>query len=125
MVSLQELPAGAVGAEIRVPFVGTGVRVRSLFGEVPPANDVQDLARKIGVAAAHQWLYLTYDCWGGSIDFVYGFTSTDGILSTPVEDSSLDTVEATYLDLLSQFGITAAHAFHFAPFARGFWGDDD
>jgi hypothetical protein len=77
------------------------------------------------VAAARQWLYLTCDCWGGTIDFVYGFTSTDGVLSTPVEDSSLDTVEATYLDLMSQFGISEEDAFDFAPFGRGFWGDND
>ncbi len=124
-VPLREFPADAVAIQIGAPFLGTGIRFHSLIGKTPAVADVLDLASKIGVAAAPQWIYLTYDCWGGEIDFVYGFTSTDGVLSPPVEDSSWDSVEATYYILMSRFGIGEESARDFAPFTRGFWGEND
>lgn len=77
------LPIGAVWRDIVMPFFGVGVRLPALLGKSPPRAEVETLARQCGVYAAERWLYLTYDCWGGAIDFVYGLGSRDGVPSVP------------------------------------------
>ena len=118
------LPDGAVWREIAAPFEGVGVRLPALVGESPSPDDVQALARQLGVADADYWLYLTYDCWAGAIDFVYGLGSREGVPIPPVEASARDRVTAAYTGLMEQFGVPADRAIGFEPFERGYWGDD-
>jgi hypothetical protein len=117
------LPAGAVWREVVSPFIGVGVRLPALIGKTPAQADVESLARQLGVDAADRWLYLTYDCWGGGIDFVYGFGSRGGQPFGPVEEDALDAVEAAYTSLMAQFGVSAVDALQFKPFERGYWGE--
>jgi hypothetical protein len=106
-------------------FVGVGVRVPTLIDPevIPPLDDVQALARSLGIFAADRWIYLYYVCWGGDIDFVYGLGSRDGALFGPVEESDHGKAEAVYTGLMEDFGISEEDAQRFEPFVRGFWGD--
>jgi hypothetical protein len=118
------LPSGAVWRDIAKPFAGVGVRLPALIGETPAAADVESLTRQLGMDAADCWLYLTYDCWGGSIDFVYGLGSQGGVSFGPVEESALDKVETVYVGLMGRFGLPAEDALRFQPFERGYWGEE-
>jgi hypothetical protein len=121
----EALPEGAVWREITAPFVGVGVRLPTSddLEALPAPDDVQALARSLGVIAANRWLYLHYVCWGGDIDFVYGLGSLDGVPFGPVEESDHDKVEAAYVGLMEHLGIAEADALRFDPFTRGYWGD--
>jgi hypothetical protein len=79
------LPTGAVWQNIVTPFDGVGVRLPAFIGKVPPAAEVEALARQFGLYATERWLYLTYDCWAGYIDFVYGLGSRSGEPFGPVD----------------------------------------
>ena len=118
-----DLPVGAAWRGIAAPFVGVGVRLPALVGEVPPPSDVEAFARQLGIHAAARWLYLTYASWGGNIDFVYGLGSLDGVPIGPVEESAHEKVEVAYTGLMEQFGVSADAAMRFEPFERGYWGD--
>ena len=120
------LPPGAVWREIAVPFSGVGVRLPDSGDErgLPAPADVQALARKLGLDAADYWVYLDYVCWGGEIDFVYGLNSHRGVLFGPVKEDAHKAVEAAYSSLMEQFGVPAELALNFAPFRRGYWGED-
>jgi hypothetical protein len=117
------MPAGAVWREVVSPFIGVGVRLSALIGKTPERADVEALARQLGVDAADRWLYLTYDCWGGKIDFVYGFGSRGGLPFGPVKENGLDAVKATYMSLMAHFGVSPEDALRFKPFERGYWGE--
>jgi hypothetical protein len=117
------LPLGAVWREITSPFSGVGVSLPSLLGNTPARDEVEALARQLGVAAADRWLYLTYVCWAGRIDFVYGLGASGGLPFGPVKEDDQDTVKDTYIRLMAQFGVSAEDALRFAPFQRGFWGE--
>ena len=117
------LPAGAVWREIARPFVGIGVRLPEFVGKSPETQVIQDLANSLGFGGLNMWLYLSYDCWGGRIDFVYGYGLANGKTFGPVEESALDAVEDTYISIMSRLGIDAEEALRFPPFERGFWGE--
>ena len=118
-------PDGAVWRGIAAPFVGVGVRLPTSddLEALPAPDDVQALARSLGIIAANRWLYLHYVCWGGDIDFVYGLGTQDGVPFGPVEESDHDMVEAAYVGLMAHLGISEADALRFEPFTRGYWGD--
>lgn len=117
------LPPGAVWREIATPFAGIGVRLPGSDDRLlsPPAAEA--LARQLGLDAADRWVYLRYVCWGGNIDFVYGFGSKNGTVFGPVREDARDAVEAAYTDLMEWFGVASAAALNFPPFVRGFWGE--
>lgn len=117
-----ESAPGVVWKVIDTPFAGVGVRLAALLGESPPPGEVEALRERYGLGQVKDWLYLSYDCWGGRIDFVYGLGSRGGRRFGPVEDSAMETVEAAYLGLMAEFGVSAADAENFPPFRRGFWG---
>ena len=116
------LPAGAAWREIDSPFAGIGVRMPALVGKTPARDDMEMLARQLGLDAANRWLYINYDCWGGRIDFVYGFGISSGFPFGPVEEGSLRIVNDAYTRLMAQFGVLAEDALRFAPFRR-FWDE--
>ena len=119
------LSQDAVWREIAVPFVGIGVRLPSLFREddLPAICEVHALARQLGLEESDCWLYLTYICWGGDIDFVYGFGCRAGVKFGPVKEFAGDKVEGAYTGLMAQFGISADEALRFEPFERDYWGE--
>ena len=121
----ETLPRGGVWRDIATPFLGVGVRLSASGDDEELANpaDVQALAGQLGLFAADSWVYLSYVCWGGRIDFVYGLGCRDGVPFGPVEESAHDKVKAAYTDLMEQFGISAADALRFEPFVRGYWGE--
>lgn len=120
-----DLPPGGVWKAIASPFVGVGVRLPSLINEdaLPSEAEVRGLARRFGFHEADSWVYLTYVCWGGDIDFVYGLGSRDGVPFGPFEESAHDAVEAAYTGLMERFGVSVDDAMRFDPFERGYWGD--
>ena len=99
------------------------MRLPALVSEAPAAADVQRLAQQLGLHAADCWLYLTYDCWGGDIDFVYGLGSRGGVPFGPVKEDAHEDAEAAYTGLMEKFGISASAALRFEPFMRGYWGE--
>jgi hypothetical protein len=117
------LPQGAKWREIASPFQGVGVLLPHLIGKVVQSDDVQSLAQVIGITGGMTWIFLQYDCWGGEIDFVFGLGVAAGVPFGPVEESTRDLVEAAYTQVMGQFGVSAKAALNFAPFGRGFWGE--
>jgi hypothetical protein len=117
------LPAGAVWREITSPFVGVGIRLPALIGKTPTRAEVETLARQLGIHTADRWLYLTYSCWAGRIDFVYGLGFRSGEVFGPVEEDGRDKVKAAYTGLMAEFGISLEEALDFEPFHRGYWGE--
>jgi hypothetical protein len=117
------LPEGAVWRHIAEPFLGVGVRLPALIGERPAIADVQRLLRQLGLHRATDWLYVTYDCFGGDLDFVYGVGVRGGHHFGPLDESDWSKVEGVYLGLMGEFGVEPNDALRFAPFRRGFWGN--
>jgi len=68
----RRLPEGAVWRNLDTPFVGIGVRLPAFHSSTAPAGEVLELARRLGLDPATDWLFLVYTCWGGRIDSVYG-----------------------------------------------------
>lgn len=120
----EPLPAGAVWRDITTPFVGVGVRLSRLDETLLPPSEVVELARQLGFNVAICWVYLTYVCWGGDIDFVYGLGSNCGVGFRPIKEDARDAVEASYTGLMEQFGLPAEVVLQFEPFKRSYWGED-
>jgi hypothetical protein len=117
------LPEEAVWRTISVPFEGIGVRLPALIGESPSPSEVNRLLQEVGLHAAMDWLYITYDCWAGRIDSVYGLGVRSGQFFGPVKESDISQVKAVYLALMREFGVQPDDALRFPPFVRGFWGE--
>jgi hypothetical protein len=117
------LPEGAVLRNITVPFVGVGVRVSALLGKTPSAEAVDLLAEQLGISHAGDWIYLTYTCWAGRIDSVYGLGSSGGQRFGPIEEDAVARTKDAYLQLMGEFGVSPEDALRFPPFERGFWGE--
>lgn len=116
------LPIEATWREIASPFSGVGVRLPQLLGGAPAPTEVEVLRQQLGLDNAERWLYLTYDCWAGNIDYVYGLGARQGVPFGPMEEDDLEKVDAVYTKLMAEFGMTAADAYSFKPFVRGYWG---
>ena len=118
------LPARACWRAIDAPFDGVGVDLPHLHGERPSVAEIEEMARDFGLAASTAWLYLTYTCWGGELDSVYGFGKSDdrGRIG-PIDVGTGEQVEPAYLALMDHFGVAADDAMDFPPFRRGFWSD--
>ena len=118
----QKLPADAVVRAIQVPFAGVGIALPSLIDKPLTAEHVLTLAAQTGIAAADAWLFIDYETWG-RVDAVYACGSVGGDVFGPVEDTNVETVEATYVAAMARVGIREQDALDFPPFYRGFWGD--
>jgi hypothetical protein len=118
-----ELPEGAIWREIGAPFCGVGVRLDSLQGETPNPKKVVALTEQPGIARAVDWVYLTYVCWAGRIDFIYGLGARGRWYFGPIEESDVDFTKDVYLELMGEFGVEPVDAMRFPPFDRGFWGE--
>jgi hypothetical protein len=114
------LPGEALVRQITAPFEGVGIRIPSLVGMTPTADDVTMLAARIGITHARSWLYLAYDTWG-NIDWVYALGVQDGETFGPIDDSNLETVETTFVEVMARIGVDSKNALQFTPFERGFW----
>jgi hypothetical protein len=117
------LPEGAAWREISRPFAGTGVRLPEFLGKSPSAAEVSAAAERLGLCRSDTWLYLTCDCWGGQIDFVYGLGSKSRIPFGPVEEDAQERVIDAYCALFQQLDVSRLDALNFEPFQRGFWGE--
>jgi hypothetical protein len=118
------LPPTAVWREIVSPFIGIGVRLPWLLGQEPTEAEVDGLAAQLGLGRADRWIYLTYDCWGGMLVGVYGMGTSLGQRFGPSGlTEGPQTGEATFLNLMSEFGVSPEGANNFAPFRRGFWDE--
>lgn len=118
------LPADAVWREIAVPFEGCGVRLPEFIGTTPAIETIRELSATLGFDSADTWLYLTYDCWAGRIDFVYGFGQRHREPFGPVKENSPPALEAAFTSLMANLGLSAEQAVRFPPFERGFWGEN-
>lgn len=117
------LPSGAAWREISTPFEGSGVRLPEFVGKTPEVGIIRALATTLGFASSERWLYLTYDCWGGQIDYVYGFGCSFGEPFGPREEDARSEVEAAFTSLMGKLGLSTGQALRFTPFERGFWGE--
>ena len=80
------LPEQAVWRVIETPFEGVGVALSSLQGAEICAEAVLALAYDLGFEAADAWLFLSYETWGGDIDFVYGLGRKGETSFGPIEE---------------------------------------
>jgi hypothetical protein len=123
----ESLRHGVVWRTISTPFVGVGVRLPDVddelggSDELPAPTALLNLANELGLHAADSWIYLTYVCWGGDIDFVYGLGCSKGVPFGPVTESEHENVKGAYTSLMEKFGISAEIALRFDPFVRGYW----
>lgn len=117
----ERLPERAVWREIDRPFAGVGLRLPEFIGERPEPAVVSRFADELGFATSHSWLYLTYTCWGGVVDFVFGFGAKNGHPFGPLESD--EHAEDIYVELMSKLGVNEKSALDFEPFRRGFWGE--
>lgn len=85
-------------------------------------SELSAVANQVGLAAAKAWLFIDYETWG-RVDAVYAAGFADGKVFGPFDDSNGETVEATYVDVMSRIGISKDDALDFEPFHRGFWGE--
>lgn len=109
---------------ITAPFDGVGVRLPELQGERPSLEVIEALAEQIGLARSQAWVYLTYTCWGGKIDSVYGVAQSEhGSRVGPLDEPNWQKCQETYIALMTHFGVAAQDAVNFKPFYRGFWDD--
>jgi hypothetical protein len=120
LVSAAAVPADAICRPITSPFIGVGIRLPALIGKSPSMSEINAIATAIGVAKAPSWLYLDYDTWG-RIDSVYAAGVHDGEAFGPIDDTNIQTVEATFLQVMSRIGVSPENALRFGPFERGFW----
>ena len=119
-----DLRDGVVWRAISTPFIGVGVRISPSTNKSPDAAEIGRLRREVGLDAASDWIYLTYVCWAGKIDFIYGLGVVDGrTICTATEDDE-DKAKAVYLAFMGKFGVSPSDALQFPPFVRGFWGVD-
>jgi len=86
-------------------------------------GDIADLATQLGIVDKSPWLFLQYDTWGGELDFVYGLGVGRSGPFGPIEESARGQVEPAYLTLMAYLGVSSLDALNFAPFERGFWGE--
>jgi hypothetical protein len=117
------LPEDAVWRSISLPFTGVGVRLPALIGESPAPSEVRCLLQQVGLHAATDWLYITYDCWAGRIDYVYGLGVRSDHTFGPVKEADISKVKTAYVELPGEFGVQPDDAIQFAPFERGYWGN--
>jgi hypothetical protein len=119
----ESLPGGVAWRCIAVPFEGVGVRVAALIGQSPELTEVNRVRTQVGLQDATNWLYLTYDCWAGRVEYVYGLGSRSGVPFGPVKESDISRVPAAYVAVMGSFGVQPADALRFPPFVGGFWGE--
>jgi hypothetical protein len=117
------LPPRAVWREVSSPFKGVGVCLPELIGTTVKPEQVHAVARELGITDAMPWLFLQYDTWAGDIDFVCGMGASAGTPFGPVEESEQESVEAVYFKVMAKLGVSEKEALNFAPFERGFWGE--
>ena len=119
------LPEGTVWRNIETPFVGVGVKLveRDNDAPLPSQTDVLGLLRQVSLSDAQRWLFLTYVCWSGLIDFVYGMGSRDGQIFGPAQDDEVDSAGPLFASLMKQFGVDLGDRIYFAPFVRGYWDE--
>ena len=129
------LPPGVVWREISEPFVGVGVRIEELVGKSPQVEEVDRFADALKIKTSPAWLYLTYDCWAGEVDFVYGLGFSNGKafgslkerldddVFGPLREESEASARDIFIQLMARIGLTPEQAMRFPPFERGFWGE--
>jgi hypothetical protein len=123
MSSPSSLPPTAVWRDVASPFRGVGILLPELIGKVVQPEQVRITAGELGITNSMPWLFIQYDCWGGEVDFVYAMGASSGVPWGPIEESARDRVELAYTKAMAWLGITPEDALNFAPFERGFWGE--
>jgi hypothetical protein len=92
------LPARACWRTITTPFNGVGVRLPELQGERPTVAVIGALADQLELSGSNAWVYLSYTCWGGKIDSVYGVArSEDGSRIGPLDEYEWEKCQETYV----------------------------
>ncbi|MDQ0038097.1 hypothetical protein J2W30_005884 [Variovorax boronicumulans] len=114
------MPGEAICRLIVSPFLGVGIRLPSLIGKTPSVSQIHALASEFGVIKARSWLYIGYETWG-RVDSVYAAGVHEGTAFGPIDDSNIQTVEATFVEVMSRIGVNREQALRFDPFRRGFW----
>lgn len=118
-----ELPPQAVWREIPGLFEGCGVRLPTFIGKAPEIATIQTVARALGLEITRRWVYLTYDCWGRQIDFVYGVGCCDGQMFGPIEADGPSEAEVAFTAIMAKLGLSPEQAMQFPAFERGFWSE--
>ena len=79
----------------------------------------------IAEASITSGLVIRYITWAGRIDYLYGFEIKNSAIveSSRFDSSSSVILENQLIDVMSAIGLQLPADGHFAPFERGYWGE--
>ncbi|MEO0908220.1 MAG: hypothetical protein AAFY07_11925 [Pseudomonadota bacterium] len=102
------------------PFSGLIILVTDDYEPGIPDESIRKIIGPVELNGV-DWMYIEYVTWAGRIDAVRSFGECNGKEMTPYNDTVIETLEATYLKTMGDFGISKKDALDFPPFYRGFW----
>ena len=103
------------------PFSGVGISVPKFISKDPTQDELLALASNLGITDGLDWMFIVYECFGGQIDYLFGYQNKNSQTFGPVQDSALDTVENSYIEFMHNFGVGKNKAIKFVPFERGYF----
>ena len=111
--------------EINAPFKGVGISVPKFISKDPSLKELEELASAIGLKLENEWLFMVYECFGGQIDYIFGYINDSGRSVGPIQESALTKVENIYINLMADFNVNEKEALAFEPFERGYFSGSD
>lgn len=114
---------GTIWKNIKEPFQGIGIKLSPSIKTPSSPKEIKTLFNEMNINAARQWLFIEYECFGGSIDYIYALIMKNDEIYGPIEESAFDNVERVYISLMNEFGISEKDAIRFKPFERDFWDE--
>ncbi|MGB3638588.1 MAG: hypothetical protein WBA39_13580 [Rivularia sp. (in: cyanobacteria)] len=107
--------------KINSPFIGSGISIPEYTSKNPSIEEINDIAKKIGIKQDLEWMFIIYECWAGEIDYLFGYIRKPENKIVSIIESSQDKLENAYISFMEEFKISKDEAFNFEPFKRGFW----
>ena len=109
---------GQVFRDISEPFTGFGILTPGMTASF---SDCIKYLSGLEISH-HDWIFLEYHTWAGSVDYVIAIGSRSGQKFGPIEGDG-GPAEDAFFEALDAFGLDESAGVIFAPFERGFWGD--
>ncbi|AJQ93382.1 hypothetical protein [Gynuella sunshinyii] len=103
------------------PFSGIGISIPKFTSKDPELDELLALSKTLGLDESGDWAFMIYECFGGSIDYLYGYQNRKGAIYGPITEPSLEKVEDTYVEFMHNFGVGKNKALKFEPFERGYF----
>lgn len=106
---------------VEKPFKGIGISVPKFKSKDPSDDELFKLANDIGLTPKMEWMFIVYECFGGQMDYLFGYINKNNETIGPVQESAWDKLESAYIEFMHSFGIGKNKALKFEPFERGFF----